>query len=145
MQTMKKKSASLIRLVKIPKIYDDCFLFFAEHPHHIPFKVKRVYYITKAAKKLPRGYHAHHKTQQVLFCIQGSIEMILNNGKRKEKIILKDPGIGVLIDKKIWHEMHNFSKDTILLVLASTKYDPKDYIRNYEKFLKVVKYEKSKI
>lgn len=136
---MKRKAKSLIKIIKIPKIYDDCFLFFAENPNHIPFKIKRVYYITKAVKKLPRGYHAHHKTQQILFCIQGSIEMILDNGKRKEKTILKTPERGLFIDKKIWHEMHHFSKDTILLVLASTKYNPKDYIRNYEKFLKTVK------
>ncbi len=136
---------SLVKTITIPEIRDDCFLFFAEYLSHIPFKIKRIYYITKAARKLPRGYHAHYRTRQLLFCIQGSIKLILNDGKRKEEITLRDPGVGVLIDKKIWHEMHNFSKDTILLILASSIYNPKDYIRDYKKFLTVIKYEKRKI
>jgi dTDP-4-dehydrorhamnose 3,5-epimerase-like enzyme len=135
---MAKKSASLIKKISIPKVTDDCFLYFGEYPKHIPFTINRIYYITKAAKKLPRGFHAHYRTRQVLFCIQGSIKMIFDNGKKRQSIILKKPEVGVLIDKKVWHEMHNFKKDTILLVLASAKYNPKDYIRNYDDFLKLV-------
>lgn len=125
---------SLIRFINIPKISDDCYLCFAQNPDHIPFVVKRIYYIFKAQPNLPRGAHAHFKTQQILFCIQGSIKMILDNGKKKEEAILNQPETGILLDKMIWHEMHNFQKDTILLVLASRKYDEKDYVRSYEEF-----------
>lgn len=135
---MAKKTSGLIKTIKIPKIIDDCSLFFAEYPNHIPFIIKRIYYITQATEGLPRGFHAHHKTQQVLFCVQGSIKMIFDDGKKKEEILLRDPELGVFIDKKIWHEMHSFSKNTILLVLASAQYDPKDYIRDYQEFLKVI-------
>lgn len=126
---------SLIKTVEISKISDDCSLYFAEHPSHIPFAIKRIYYITQAASQIPRGFHAHYQTRQLLFCIQGSIRMIFDDGKKREEVILNAPEIGVLIDKKVWHEMHDFSADTILLVLASAHYDPKDYIRDYQHFL----------
>ena len=57
-------------LIKLPKIFDDCYLSFAQTPDHIPFTIKRVYYILKSDPKLPRGHHAHKKTRQVIFCIQ---------------------------------------------------------------------------
>lgn len=128
---------NLIKIIKIPEIFDDCCLYFAQTKDHIPFSIKRVYYITKAVTKYPRGFHAHYKNRQVLFCIQGNLEMVLDNGKRKEKIILNKPNEGLLIDRLIWHEMYGFKKDTILLVLSSAIFDPKDYIRDYQKFLKI--------
>lgn len=130
------QESKLINLVKIPKIFDDCYLFFAQNPHHIPFKIKRVYFITQASTQLPRGYHVHKKTKQVLFCIQGTIKLTLDNGKKRKSVTLDQPNIGVFIDKMIWHEMEDFKKDTILLVLASRIFDEKDYIRDYEKFKK---------
>lgn len=123
-------------LIKLPKIFDDCYLIFAQTPHHIPFNIKRIYYIIQADPELPRGYHAHKKTKQVIFCIQGNIKLTLDNGKRRRNIVLQEPHIGVLVDKMIWHEMRDFKKDTILLVLASRIFDEKDYIRDYEKFKK---------
>lgn len=129
---------SLIRSIEIPKIADDCYLCFAQHPDHIPFIVKRIYYIYKAQLSLPRGSHAHYKTRQILFCIQGSIKIILDDGRKRNKVILNQPETGIFLDKMIWHEMHNFQKDTILLVLASRKYEDKDYIRNYEQFIAIV-------
>ena len=96
LKLMAKKS-TLIQTIKIPKINDDCWLYFAEYPKHIPFKIERIYYITQAKKNLPRGFHAHHKTRQVLFCIQGSIKMIFDDGKKKASIILKKPEIGTKI------------------------------------------------
>lgn len=126
----------LINLIKLPQIIDECFLCYAQEMDHIPFSIKRVYYILKSDPKKPRGFHAHHKTRQVLFCIQGSIKLVLDNGKLREEVILDKPEVGLLIDNMIWHEMHDFKKDTILLCLASRKFEEKDYIRDYEKFLK---------
>lgn len=124
-------------MIELPKILDDCILCFAQTPDHIPFAIKRVYYILNAKTRLPRGFHAHRQTAQVLFCIQGSIKLTLDNGKERKTIILKRPNIGVFINKMIWHEMKNFKKNTILLVLASRNFDEKDYIRNYKKFRKL--------
>lgn len=124
----------LIRKIKIPKISDDCFLYFAQSVDHIPFDIKRVFYITQANTKLPRGFHAHKKTKQVIFCIQGKVKLVLDNGRKRSEILLDKPNIGVFIDKMIWHEMHQFKKDTILLVVASRIFELKDYIRNYGQF-----------
>lgn len=130
---------NLIHLVEIPKITDDCMLYFAQTPDQIPFMVKRIYYISQAKPNLPRGFHAHYKTEQVLFCIQGSVQMVLDDGEKREAIVLNNPGVGIFLDKLIWHEMHSLTKDAILLVLASRSYEAEDYIRNYEKFLEVKK------
>lgn len=128
----------LIQKIKLPKILDDCSLIFGQENDHIPFKIKRVFYILYSNPKLPRGYHAHKKTKQVLFCVQGSIRLILNDGKQKKEIILDRPNVGIFINNMVWHQMHDFKKNTILLILASTNFDEKDYIRDYDKFKKRV-------
>lgn len=129
----------LIQFIKIPKIIDDCFLFYAQYPEHLPFKIKRVYFITSANPKLPRGYHAHKKTKQALFCIQGKIKLILDNGKKREQVTLENPGVGIYIPELTWHEMHSFGKNTILLVVASENFEPDDYIRDRRRLLKLAK------
>lgn len=125
---------NVIKIIKIPEIFDDCCLYFAQTKDHIPFSIKRVYYITRSNTKLSRGLHAHKKTNQVIFCIQGSIKLILDNGKIREEILLDKPNIGVLLENMIWHEMIDFKQNTILLVLASKEFNEKDYIRDYEQF-----------
>lgn len=135
---MKKLRKSIIELIKIPKITDDGFLCFAQNPAQIPFPIKRVYYIFEAVPDLTRGKHAHYKNRQVLFCIQGSITMVLDNGRQREEVMLNQPEIGIVLDKMIWHEMHNFKKDTIILVLASRVYEAEDYIRDYNFFLEII-------
>lgn len=129
---------SLVKLIKIPRVSDDCFLCFAQNPNQIPFPIKRVYYILQAKPGSSRGAHAHYKTKQILFCIQGSIKMILDDGKRKEDVVLDQPEVGIFLDKMVWHEMHDFKRDTILLVLASDVYKEKDYIRDYDIFQETV-------
>lgn len=133
------KSKSLIRLIQIPKIVDDCFLFFAQTSTHIPFPIRRIFFITKVNTKLPRGKHAHKTTDHVLFCLQGNVRITLDNGKKREEVLLNKPNLGIFLDKMIWHEMRDFKSNTILLALASKQFDPKDYIRNYEFFIKSVK------
>lgn len=129
----------LINLIKIPKVFDDCLLYFVQRSDHISFPIKRVYFVTKPASGLPRGLHAHKKTDQALFCIQGRIKLILDNGKNREEITLDDPKIGVILPKMVWHEMHEILENTIILVLASRKFDPTDYIRDYQKFKNFLK------
>lgn len=131
------KRKKLTQFIRIPQIIDDCFLFFVQYPHHLPFQIRRVYFITSADPKLPRGYHAHKKTKQVFLCIQGKIKLILDNGKKREQLTLQNPRVGVYIPEMTWHEMHNFQKNTILLILASETFKPQDYIRNYRQFVKL--------
>ncbi len=131
------KPAKLINLIKIPKVLDNCFLFFAQSSHQIPFPVRRIYFIKNANTKLSRGFHAHKKTKQLLFCIQGSVKIVVDNGKARRSILLKSPETGIFLDQMIWHEQYDFKKGTILLVLASTIFDSKDYIRDYKLFLRL--------
>lgn len=130
------RDKSLIDLIEIPEVFDDCYLYFAQTPDHIPFTIKRVYYILKSDTKLQRGFHTHKKTKQMLFCIQGSIKIILDNGREKASVVLDKANLGLFIDKMIWHQMYDFKKNTILLIFASKIFDEKDYIRNYEQFKK---------
>ena len=103
--------------------------------NNLPFEVKRIFYITKVPKGFERGFHAHKNTQQFLVCLQGSCDVYLEYKKESEIIKLEKNSEGILIGKE-WHIMKNFSDDCILLVLANSHYDEKDYIRNYEDFLK---------
>ena len=128
------QNKNLTQAIQIPRIFDDCYLYFAQNPDHIPFGIKRIYFITNAKTKFPRGFHAHRKTQQVLFCIQGSIKLTLDNGHKREQLLLNHPSKGIFINKMVWHEMYNFKKNTILLVLTSRVFNEGDYIRDYEKF-----------
>jgi len=105
-----------------------------EENKNIPFTIKRTYYIFRTQEGISRGYHAHKKLSQVALCIAGSCRFILDNGHLKEEIILNSPDKGIFIDPLIWHEMHDFSHDCILLVLADDYYDENDYIRNYDTF-----------
>lgn len=121
--------------VHIPAIKDEALLLFGEAKRHIPFQVKRFYLISNVDKGAIRGLHAHRNLQQVLFCIQGSVTLVLDNGEEREEIRLTKPQEGLFIDHWMWREMKEFSEDAILLVLASEYYTEEDYIRDYGQFL----------
>lgn len=110
-----------------------------ENNKNIPFDVKRVYYIFGTKQGISRGFHAHKNLTQLLICVKGSCRITLDNGRIKESIILNQPDIGLLIDGLLWREMHDFSEDCVLLMLASEYYDENDYIRNYDDFLNIIK------
>jgi oxalate decarboxylase/phosphoglucose isomerase-like protein (cupin superfamily) len=131
----KKQTTKLSYFVTLPHISDEGSLCFAEEENHLPIKLKRFYYIFDVDKGAKRGFHAHKKTKQVLFCIRGSIKIILDNGKKREEIVLTKPNEGIFLDTMMWHEMVDFTKDTMLLVAASEVYEESDYIRDYDTFL----------
>lgn len=110
-----------------------------ENLKEIPFEVKRIYYIYDTKPEFPRGAHAHRELEQVLIMMEGSCELVLNDGKNIKNIILNRPDMGIFIGKNMWREMKNFSYGAKLLVLASDFYNEKEYIRNYNEFLKVLK------
>lgn len=122
-------------MIDVPHIADEGSLCFMENNNHIPFEMKRIYYIFDVEKNAVRGHHAHKKTEQMLFCIRGSISIRLDDGKTKETVVLDKPNRGIFLDALMWHEMADFSEDTVLLVLASDVYDESDYLRNYEDFI----------
>ena len=101
-----------------------------------PFEIKRVYYIWGTAEKVVRGKHAHRQLEQVVVCTSGSCDFILDDGKERTTIHLDNPAQGLYIQHNIWREFTNFSKDCVVMVLASEHYDETDYIRNYDEFLR---------
>jgi UDP-2-acetamido-3-amino-2,3-dideoxy-glucuronate N-acetyltransferase len=128
---------SLVSFVDLPDLGDDRGgLAVVESKKTFPFEIKRIYSIYGTKQGVARGFHAHKKLHQVAFCVSGSCEMLLDNGYIKETIKLNSPLRGVEIPPLVWHEMHNFSDDCVLMVLASEYYDEADYIRDYKKFLK---------
>jgi dTDP-4-dehydrorhamnose 3,5-epimerase-like enzyme len=130
---------SIIETIKL-KVYADerGFLVPIESKSSIPFDVERVYYIYNIQSGASRGFHAHKKLQQFLIAISGKCTVILDNGYKREKICLDTPSIGLLIKNMIWREIYDFSKDCIILVLASQNYDETDYIKEYKKFVELV-------
>ena len=113
-------------------------LSFIESNHDIPFVIKRIYYISKVPEGIRRGFHAHKKLKQLLFCPYGRIQLILENIHGREEIELCDPSIGVVIEESTWREMLWLQKDSVLCVAASDYYEVEDYIRDYDEFKKLM-------
>lgn len=127
---------SLINLIDFPIMGDQRGSLVAlESAKNIPFEIKRVYYIFGTDSDTARGFHAHKKLQQVAICLSGKCRMVLDDGKKREEIWLDSPNKGLNIGN-LWHEMHDFTPDCVLLVLASEHYDESDYIRDYDQYQK---------
>jgi dTDP-4-dehydrorhamnose 3,5-epimerase-like enzyme len=130
---------SLIKTVEFPALGDDRGSLVALETHKtVPFDVKRVYYIFGTKPGVSRGFHAHRALQQVAVCVTGKCRMVLDDGHQREEVWLDSPTKGLLIGDLVWREMHDFSPDCVLLVLASEFYNESDYLRSYEEFKKVV-------
>lgn len=113
-------------------------LVILEENKQIPFEVKRLYYMYGIHFEQRRGFHAHKALTQMAFVIQGQCKMLMDDGINKVDLCLNSPKNGLLIEPMVWHEMYDFSKDCILMVLADDFYDESDYIRNYDEFMKMV-------
>ena len=130
---------SIIEWIELPNLGDDRgSLMVLESNKNVPFKVKRIYYILDAKPDIPRGFHAHKELMQLAFCIKGSCNMIMDNGIEKQQVRIDKSNIGLMIPPMVWHEMHDFSEDCVMLVLASAQYDEADYIRDYDEFMNEV-------
>jgi dTDP-4-dehydrorhamnose 3,5-epimerase-like enzyme len=126
---------SLIKTIDLKEIGDDRGSLVAiEENKTIPFPVKRVYYIFGTKPDVARGFHAHKVLKQLAICVSGSCRMILDDGNVKEEVVMNSPGKGIVIEGMVWREMHDFSEDCVLLVLASEPYNEADYIRSYKEF-----------
>ena len=128
---------SLIKLIDFQVLGDDRGSLVAlESGKEVPFEIKRVYYIYDTKAGVARGFHAHQALKQVAVCVRGHCRFVLDNGVHKEEVVLSSPHQGLLIEDMIWREMHDFSEDCVLMVLASEHYDEADYIRDYDAFLR---------
>jgi len=100
----------------------------------LPFNIARVYYLV-GSSGAARGFHAHRALDQLMVCAAGSVRVIVDDGRRRQEVVLDRPDVGLHVGKMKWREMHDFSPDCVLLVLASAHHDEKDYIRDYRQFL----------
>ena len=114
-----------------------------ESNKNVPFEIKRVYYIYDTLPDQDRGMHAHKNMEQIIVAMAGSCQFVLDDGKSRETLWLNRPDVGLYIGKNMWREMKNFSYGCKLMVLASDYYDEKEYIRNYDEFLKGIKNDSS--
>lgn len=130
---------SLMEKIKLKKLGDERGSLVAlESNISVPFEIKRVYYIFGTKVGVSRGFHAHKKLKQLAICVSGSCKLLLDNGERKKSIVLDNPSEGILIGNMIWREMHDFSDDCVLILLANEYYHEQDYIRDYEKFKEMI-------
>ena len=139
MPSENKPSKGLIQLVQVPSWNDprgNLFVFEKDLP---PFEIKRVYYLTNTVKNFARGFHAHRNLKQVAVAVSGKCRMVLDDGTQRQDVWLDSPSKALLIEAMTWREMHDFSPDCVLLVLANAEYDESDYIRDYETFLQEAK------
>ena len=105
---------------------------------NIPFDIKRVYYIFNTQHGVARGFHAHKTLKQLLVCITGSVDIKCERKDIIEVYSLNSPSKALYINGMVWHEMFNFSKGAVLLVLASDFYLESDYIRSYSDFKRLI-------
>lgn len=138
---MSKMQLENIKIIDIPKIVDEQGrgnLAVIEKDTY-PFDIKRVYYLYDVPSDAYRGGHAHKEVYELLIAISGSFEVLLDDGKTKQKVMLNKPNKGLLIPTRIWRELDNFSSGAVCLVLASDVFDESDYIRDYNSFIHAVR------
>lgn len=127
-----------VALLDFPKITDHRGnLTFIEEGRHIPFAVRRVFYIYDIPSGEDRGAHAHRTLEQVVICLSGGLEVHLDDGRETRTERLNRPWHGIYIPSMVWASEGNFDPGTVYLVLASDFYNEADYLRDYEEFLRV--------
>jgi UDP-2-acetamido-3-amino-2,3-dideoxy-glucuronate N-acetyltransferase len=106
-----------------------------EFERNVPFRPKRYFIVSNVPSTETRGEHAHKKCCQFLICVTGGLSVVVDDGTRREEVLLDNPTLGLFIPAGIWGIQYKYSRDAVLLVYASDYYDPGDYIRDYDDFL----------
>ncbi|MDL2323405.1 FdtA/QdtA family cupin domain-containing protein [Bacteroidales bacterium OttesenSCG-928-A17] len=129
-----------IRLINLPKIQDPRGnLTFIEGNSHIPFEIKRAYWIYDVPGGAVRGGHAFKEQCEFIVALSGSFDVVLDDGKDKQIFHLNRSYYGLYVPNMIWRSMENFSTNSLALVLASTEFDENDYIRDINQFYTLLK------
>lgn len=127
-----------VKIIELPRFNDPRGnLSFVEQSKHIPFDIKRTYWIYDVPGGECRGGHAYINTQEFIVALSGSFDVIVDDGKNKKKFSLNRSYYGLYIPKGLWREMVDFSTNSFALEFASTEYSKNDYIRDYNEFLKL--------
>lgn len=124
------------KIIELPKISDPRGnLSFIEGDQHIPFDIKRVYYLYDVPGGADRGSHAHKNLHQFIVAMSGSFDVVLDDGKEQKRFHLNRSFYGLYVCPMMWRELDNFSSGAVCLVLASSRFSEADYIRDYSQFL----------
>jgi len=124
------------REIEFPRMIDpEGSLTFIESERHIPFALKRIFYIYDVPTGESRGAHAHKELQQVLICLSGSFDVSIDDGARRREVRMHRPWKGLYVPRMIWARIVNFDPGSVCLVLASEYYSEADYFREYRDYL----------
>lgn len=123
-----------IELPVVPDRQGD--LAFAEGESHVPFPIARVFYVYDVPAEAARGGHAHKALEQAVFCLAGTMELVVDDGERRRSFVLDDPRQGLYLPPMVWHDIGGFRSGTVYLALASAEFDEADYIRDRDEFLR---------
>ena len=127
-----------VKIIQLPKFLDARGnLSFVQQEEHIPFVIRRTYWLYDVPGGECRGGHAYRENQEFIVAMSGSFDVILDDGMQKQTFTLNRSYYGLYVPKGLWREMENFSTNSLALVLSSTDYDACDYVRDYDEFLKL--------
>ena len=136
------KLSEQIKIMEFPDFGDERGnLVVVEGGMDIPFEVKRAFYIYGSDSEVIRGRHANRKSEFVMINVSGRSKVKIDNGYEQKVIELNRPRMGLYLSTMVWKDMYDFSRDSVLLVLASEHYDAGEYIRNYEDFIREIRKE----
>lgn len=124
-----------VRLVELTDITaENGSLVVGEYPRQLPFTVERIFTLFDIPRGEVRGTHAHRECEQFLICVRGSVTALVDDGSRREEVVLDHPSIGLYMPALTWGTQREYSADAVLVVLASLPYDADDYVHDYEEF-----------
>lgn len=130
------------KIIQLPKVLDRRGnLSFIEELTHVPFKIKRAYWIYDVPGGEHRGAHAYRENEELVVALSGSFDVVLNDGKTEKVFHLNRSYYGLYIPNNMWRVMENFSTNSLALVLSSTDYNEEDYVFDYDEFKNLVNYE----
>jgi dTDP-4-dehydrorhamnose 3,5-epimerase-like enzyme len=124
------------RIVELPRVEDPRGnLTFIEGGRHVPFEIKRVFYLYDVPGGAVRAGHAHRNLQELIIAASGSFDVHLDDGTETATVSLRRSYFGLLVPSMVWREIHNFSSGSVCVVLCNTFYEPEDYFRDYDEFV----------
>ena len=127
-----------VKLIELPRFLDTRGnLSFVEQNNHIPFEIRRTYWIYDVPGGEARGGHAFKQNEEFIIALSGAFDIVVDDGKQKRTFSLNRSYYGLYIPMGLWREIVNFSTNSFALEFGSTHYAPDDYVRDYEEFLKL--------